>query len=87
MLYPQNSIQSIEAFTKVLCDSDQGVNLMCGIKPLIQEVQNLGFTSPITSVKPSSIPLPRIPTYTPPLVVTSLSYLHTSLPSVSLPTS
>ena len=27
----QDSIQAIEALKKVLCDSDQGVNLLCGI--------------------------------------------------------
>ena len=72
----QDYIQATKALKKVLHDSDQGVNLLCGIthlvhsnvKPLAQEAQDLGLFPLVTSVKPFSIPFPSVPTYTPSLV-------------------
>ena len=55
----QGSIQDIWALKKVLHDSDQDVNLLCGIthlvhsnvKPLAQGAQALGFFSSYHSCK------------------------------------
>ena len=76
-------------------DSDQGVNILHGIthlvysnvKPLAQEAQDLGLFPPITSVEPSSIPLPSVPTYTPSFVTMTVPSIPMSVPLMSLPNS
>lgn len=93
--YNQDFIQAIEALKKDLQDSDQGVNLLhdithlvhSNVKCLAQEAQDLGLTPSVTSAEPSSVSLPRISTYNPPLVMTYIPSLPMIVPLVSLPTS